>query len=537
MKKAKKSGIKQYVSGGNIPDTSGTKTGEEIGAFAGLGLSALGVPPGIGSAIGGLVGGAIGSSFNSKPKIPVTQNTNPYGQFKNGGSIHINPANKGKFNATKARTGKTTEELTHSKNPLTRKRAVFALNASHFKHENGGDIKQYNAPTHEQGGQMIDQNMNPTNNPNIAVGEIEKNENSNGSYIYSDTLGLGNKTFAQLAKKINDKYKNSNDAISQKSKELELNQLKQKNEILRQQVEQSEVDKFALGGYLDKGEPVSEYDPNTIKPYLPSIHPETTEPLNYSNGFLNNVNVTPNKTQLLDYTKLTGISKLDNTPNTDITTTNKGINYLNTALGLKGTAFASKLLDAFQPVEQEKLQLNPEANKVKDLMSKRSIDTTALSNANNLERNAALANTQNARSVNVQRALNSNIFSDSMQKQMQANLQAQQLNNGYRGEEAQLRNNLGQQEAAEKIRQQNIQSQNNAAKRGFVRDALIGDVSKIGDQMLNMQNYQDTLKNNKEIANLSQEEAMRLLSYMGNNYDINKEANGTWSLKMKTNAK
>lgn len=30
-----------------------------------------------------------------------------------GGSIHINPANLGKFNATKARTGKTTEELTH----------------------------------------------------------------------------------------------------------------------------------------------------------------------------------------------------------------------------------------------------------------------------------------------------------------------------------------------------------------------------------------------------------------------------------------
>ena len=43
--------------------------------------------------------------------------------------ININPENKGKFNATKERTGKSTEELTHSKNPLTRKRAVFAQNA------------------------------------------------------------------------------------------------------------------------------------------------------------------------------------------------------------------------------------------------------------------------------------------------------------------------------------------------------------------------------------------------------------------------
>jgi hypothetical protein len=48
--------------------------------------------------------------------------------FKKGG-IYIKPENKGKFTATKKRTGKTTEELAHSKNPLTRKRAIFALNA------------------------------------------------------------------------------------------------------------------------------------------------------------------------------------------------------------------------------------------------------------------------------------------------------------------------------------------------------------------------------------------------------------------------
>ena len=61
--------------------------------------------------------------------------------FKKGGSgIHINPANKGKFTATKKKTGKTTEELTHSKNPLTRKRAVFAQNAKKFKHEYGGSL-------------------------------------------------------------------------------------------------------------------------------------------------------------------------------------------------------------------------------------------------------------------------------------------------------------------------------------------------------------------------------------------------------------
>ena len=55
-------------------------------------------------------------------------------KYKNG-KIYIKPANRGKFNATKKRTGKTTEELTHSKNPLTRKRAIFAQNARKWNHK------------------------------------------------------------------------------------------------------------------------------------------------------------------------------------------------------------------------------------------------------------------------------------------------------------------------------------------------------------------------------------------------------------------
>lgn len=55
-------------------------------------------------------------------------------------TIHIKPENKGKFNATKKRTGKTTEQLTHSKNPLTRKRAIFAQNARKWKHADGGNL-------------------------------------------------------------------------------------------------------------------------------------------------------------------------------------------------------------------------------------------------------------------------------------------------------------------------------------------------------------------------------------------------------------
>ncbi len=55
--------------------------------------------------------------------------------------IKIKKANVGKFTATKKATGKTTAELTHSKNPVTKKRAVFAENAKKWDHK--GNTKGY----------------------------------------------------------------------------------------------------------------------------------------------------------------------------------------------------------------------------------------------------------------------------------------------------------------------------------------------------------------------------------------------------------
>lgn len=65
--------------------------------------------------------------------------------FADGGKIYIKPENRGKFTETKRRTGKTTEELTHSSNPLTRKRAIFAQNARKWHHAFGGDLMTHGA--------------------------------------------------------------------------------------------------------------------------------------------------------------------------------------------------------------------------------------------------------------------------------------------------------------------------------------------------------------------------------------------------------
>jgi hypothetical protein len=77
-------------------------------------------------------------------------------EYGKGGKIHIKKKNRGKFTAYKKRTGKTTEEALHSKDPHVRQMANFARNAKKWKHKgrkkkhalggdlyaNGGDIKK-----------------------------------------------------------------------------------------------------------------------------------------------------------------------------------------------------------------------------------------------------------------------------------------------------------------------------------------------------------------------------------------------------------
>jgi hypothetical protein len=120
------------------------------------------------------------------------------------------------------------------------------------------NFKQYEAPSHENGGQMIDANNNPTKQPQKAVAEIEKKENSYKNYVFSHELG-----FAKLAEKINKKYKDREDPISKNSLDTELTELMKKNEKVKQQIQQSQqlaqavleyggnIPKMSKGGFND----------------------------------------------------------------------------------------------------------------------------------------------------------------------------------------------------------------------------------------------------------------------------------------------
>lgn len=58
--------------------------------------------------------------------------------IKKDGGIHIKKSHEGRFTEYKKRTGKTTEQALHSKDPHVRKMAQFAENASHWKKQEGG---------------------------------------------------------------------------------------------------------------------------------------------------------------------------------------------------------------------------------------------------------------------------------------------------------------------------------------------------------------------------------------------------------------
>lgn len=190
-------------------------------------------------------------------------------QYGNGGSIHINPANKGKFNATKKRTGKTTEELTHSKNPLTRKRAIFAQNAAKWNHAFGGELNTQGGDfstgltfvnagsSHEEnpyGGIMM--GIAPDGNPNL----VEEGEAIYNNYVFSNRLKLPKEvldkyklkgediTFADAVKQISkDSEERPNDPVSKATLDDIMSELAAVQEGLK---EETQGHTYAPGGYL-----------------------------------------------------------------------------------------------------------------------------------------------------------------------------------------------------------------------------------------------------------------------------------------------
>lgn len=194
-------------------------------------------------------------------------------QYADGGGIHIDPRNKGKFNATKERTGKTTEELTHGKNPLTRKRAIFAQNAAKWHHAFGGDLGTAGADfptglifideggTHESNPyEGVPMGVAPDGKPNL----VEEGEAIYNDYVFSNRLTVpkavrskyklrGNKdlTFADAVKQLSKgATERPNDPISQDTLHEIMSDLAQTQEGVREEIHQG--NRFDNGGFTYK---------------------------------------------------------------------------------------------------------------------------------------------------------------------------------------------------------------------------------------------------------------------------------------------
>jgi hypothetical protein len=188
------------------------------------------------------------------------------------------------------------------------------------------------------------------------------------------------------------------------------------------------------------------------------------------------------------------------------------------SIGLKGLALGKSMYDALQPAEKEQLRLNREAGLVNNMMAGRNVNLAAALNEAMYNRNAALASNQ-ARSANVQRALDMQTYTNAERNAIRAKLEERAMNNALRSEEANTRMNLGAMEAAERIRRQNIQSQNEAAQRDFGRQ-FFSDLSNVGNQLYKAQMYKDLYKNKQDIFTNQFRESVALLKQVDGNWQV-----------------
>lgn len=204
--------------------------------------------------------------------------------FAEGGRIYIKPENRGKFTETKRRTGKTTEELTHSKNPVTRKRAIFAQNAKKWHHAFGGDLMTHganfdtgitlvgNGGTHEENPlEGVPMGMDSEGVPNL----VEEGEVIFNDYVFSKRLkvpkevrkkyklrGTNSLTFADAAIQMSkESEERPNDPISKAGLEDGMLKLMMAQEQIRAK---KGGNKFAKGGRIgriyagEEGDPYSQ---------------------------------------------------------------------------------------------------------------------------------------------------------------------------------------------------------------------------------------------------------------------------------------
>lgn len=493
-----------------------------------------------------------------KPDVPLmNMNKETLGNtFAKGGSIHIDPKNKGKFNETKKRTGKTTEELTHSSNPLTRKQAIFAQNAAKWKHEDGGyitnDFKQYDTGSHTSGNDLgVDENGNPSSQPTAFVQNKENTYQLGGKpYVMSDTLinpESGN-YFNADASKLNSKFKAADVSVEDKNAlDFGMKRLSLINDKMRNI---SEMVQKACGGSLKKmatgGIPG---DPIRNLPYV-DLHGNVIQP---NNDALVTENITNNDTMVpignsnpLDpqvvepglpmdtYNPMAAFKPLSlgqdlvataPGPNRSFKAKGKSVgpnttgetNYNDIAVILKGAALGKSIVDAVTPAQKEDPILTNYQAADKQIYGSNIDYTQAKQDA------LGVANLTS----NMNRSASSNFAQyQGRQGANFANLgdQISRITSAENQSRSELAMQRGQYEAgkasdnANRLSQNRVNNQMNQANADFADQKLFSELSTIGSSMNQYEETKKQIRNNQELANAKISEGLLLIGSKYQNF-------------------
>lgn len=133
--------------------------------------------------------------YSRQPIVNVSTMRNmssPYENMAYGG-IHIKKSHEGRFTAYKKRTGKTTEEALHSKDPHVRKMAQFAKNAKKWKHAYGGSTDSNVEVEGQEAVETPDGQVGVVKGPKHENGGVDMNL-PNGTNVYSNRLKIEGKS-------------------------------------------------------------------------------------------------------------------------------------------------------------------------------------------------------------------------------------------------------------------------------------------------------------------------------------------------------
>lgn len=393
----------------------------------------------------------------------------------------------------------------------------------------GGQFKQYNAPSHADGGQVIDMNGNP--NAVAPAAEIEKNENSYRGYVYSDHLKDGDKTFAEKAKKINSMTNRDSD-IDKKSKILQLARLRAKNDLARMQ-EQSvapelvaDMNVMKLGGYntgpMAPEDPLLDYNlvmPSSITPYSDEVNPLDLQI--YTNA--KPMDMLPTKLDQYNTSPITGAGNrsydrglrkarpmvigddivdekdLQINQTDPLAVEPRGLSNMNKlAAGLKGAALVGSAVDALRKPEQEKLQL-PDYSRGDQYIQDMSMDfAPQLAEINRGATKAVQSVSDQVGGIGQRSSRVASILARAGQNAAQTQLAQQQANNQLKASMAQRADRQSEITAQERIRQQDMQSRNEANARLAGRK-FMQDLSKVGTTINQLEYAKEQMANMNEM--------------------------------------